>query len=367
MIELFSKQTQGLYILIHIFYIFIVLYFWKSYAKEKKQSNKYHLFLFLFVIYVVFAFDGGDFYHYFLYIYFDDYHAFESVYQIIGQSLGNNYLAFRLVVWGGASVFTCITFKRFGLNIGRTLFFLFAVYISVFDYARATLAMSIYFLGISYLLIPHGKLKIFSRIFGIALIIISTYFHRSLVIAALMTFMIFMPINKRTIIPMVVVFIASGTIMNSVLEVVVGTDIFSEEVSVKIEGYSEQEYDDHFSTYEWIRRYMEYATFYIPMVIITIKLFYSKTVVKASKEIKQLYKITLGLIFLATGTVLTDDLTFVLFYRFLYMAFIPITIIFCYLEQKKIISNRTYIWILYVGIVCKLFGFAKRIAGGRLN
>ena len=109
---------------------------------------------------------------------------------------------------------------------------------------------------------------------------------------------------------------------------------------------------------------MQYATFFIPYCIVAIKVYFKS--IEIPSYIKKLSAIALVLILLSIAVLVVPDLTFVLFYRVLYMSMIPIVVLFCYFEQNNLISNKTYKLIIYLGIAFVLFGFVKRVMGGNL-
>lgn len=359
----FSKPTWGPYICIHILYLIMVLFFWKKYTGLQRKKGESILFPLLFLFFLLFAFDSGDYYHYYNSVTENDYHAMEDVYGAIGSLVNNNYILFRLIVWGGALLLFMRTAKRLKLDVNRTVFLLFVAYISIFDYARASLAMSIFFLGISYIIKPIKK-RVLSFIIGILLIGVSVYFHTSIVVAIIASIIILLPINKKTFLPVVAGVMMALAYFSQSIDVLVNANLFSEEVNSKIEEYSSQEYDNYFSVFEWTRRYMEYATFFIPSIVISWKLYVKG--VKIPKEFESLAKVILALILISLGILAFSNLTFVIFYRFLFMSMIPIVLVYSYCEQNKIITKKTYKFLLYLGITYLLFGFAKRVIGGNL-
>ncbi|MBQ6184921.1 MAG: EpsG family protein [Bacteroidales bacterium] len=359
----FSQPTWETFIAIHVYFIILIVIYWKRYTSEHEESTQSRWFELLFLLYCIFAFDGGDFYNYYLLIREDSLEHMEPVYHIIVHAVNNNYILFRLIVWGGALFFFKKAVKRFNLDYNRSLFFLFAVFISVFDYARASLAMSIFFYGLSLVLLP-GINKIGSYFLGLLLMITSVFFHNSMIIALAASLLLFVPINGFTIVLIIISFSLASSIFAPALQNLVDAELFTDSLNEKIEGYSLQEYQDSFSIYEWIRRYMRYATFFIPYLIVAIKIYF-KTI-EIPTYIRRLSAIVLGFLLLAISVLLIPNLTFVLFYRILFMSMIPILIIFCYFEQNCLISNKTYKFILYLGITSFLFGFVKRVIGGNL-
>lgn len=360
-----SRPTLASFVGIHLYFLLILFLYWRRYTSDLKNANRHSVFGLLFTVFLVFAFDGGDFYNYYNYIHNRDIENLEKVYHYILLLFNYNYLLFRLIVWGSALFLFQKTACRFGLDKQRTSFFLFAAFISVFDYARASLAMSIFFWGVSFLLIPKSN-KAFSYIWGICIMSASVLFHHSMLIAlvaAVISF--FIPLNRKYIPIFLVAFLLLSSLFGTWLNNIVGASLFNDAINSKIEGYSTQEYNDYFSVYEWIRRYIEYGVFFIPFIITSYKYYYTQNSVPSSFH--GLYKICFILILFAISVLFIPNLTFVLFYRILFLCMIPVVLLFCHCEQSGYISNVTYKSILLLGITYLLFGFAKRVLGGSLS
>lgn len=354
------QPTLGAFIAIHVFFFLIVVFNWRKYVKEPSCRDRNPIFTLSLFLFLLFAVDGGDYFHYQYYVVNGDYEPFEPVYKYIGDFVNNRYIPFRMIVWGGALLLFRETLKRFNLDINRTTFFLFVVFISVFDYARASLAMAIFCYGLSFLLVPsHNKLV--SRLLGVGLMLLSIYFHNSMLVACIASIALVLPVNKRTILIIAATFILSGTLLNSIYSNFLSID-FSESINGRLETYSNQEYDNLFSIYEWIRRYIEYSVFFISYIIVAVKFYFTNNTIP--NEFRFLSKIALSILLMSIGVLLIPNMTFVLFYRFLYLAMIPLIILFCYCEQSQLITNKTYLMIIFLGLLYLTFGFVKRIIGG---
>lgn len=358
--------TRGMWVFIHTLFVFIVFSFWKKNVRDINfASNSQKSLVIFFLLYLLFAFDGGDYFHYLYGIHTDNQERGEEIYRDIAIFVSRNYLLFRTIVWGGALTLFLLTVKRLELDIYKSAFLLFAVHISVFDYARASLAMSIYFYGISFLIKPINNGKIISVLCGVSLAALSVYFHRSMAIIIPLTFMIYMPLNKKTLIILLLLFAVSSPILNSILNSLMADDIYSEDISSKIQSYGRSDREDKaFSTFEWIRRYIQYLTFFIPFIWITIKFYSQQFVGYVSPTMIKLHKLTLGIILLAVSVLMTNISTFILFYRFLFMSMIPLTILWFYARRENLVSHKIYLIVLYLAVFYKLFGFLKTYIGG---
>lgn len=180
------KGQTPLLVFSNILFLLFLFFFLKSalssgYTSEKKVKKTY----FLIFIFCLFSFWGTDWYHYLQYFInikdgFGEFVPMEDVYVWLMNILPS-YILFRAVVWGGAILLLAKTISNLHLNKGLFLFFFCAISLIWFSYTRATLAMSFLYCGLSYLIKAqrgYGN-KFINNIVGVALIIISFYFHKS--------------------------------------------------------------------------------------------------------------------------------------------------------------------------------------------
>ena len=96
-----------------------------------------------------------------------DYITSRSVCQIV-----LNYFLFRLAVWGGSLALIIATARKFGASVYRTLFVVLAGFIVTYSYARATLAMSVFSMGIvTICMAVENKHKFLPIIIGYAIFV----------------------------------------------------------------------------------------------------------------------------------------------------------------------------------------------------
>lgn len=176
-----TQQTPSL-VLFNIFLLFLLFLTLKEALEPPHIVSlaKYRFALILCVIFCLFSFWGTDWFNYFDFfpnLQSGDKGHMEDVYVWIARNLSPNYLIFRLIIWGGAFYLFILILKS--LDISEDLVLLFFVVYSIiwFSYTRATIAMTIAFLGGS---IMYRKEKHFlSFIIGSVLLFVSTYFHKS--------------------------------------------------------------------------------------------------------------------------------------------------------------------------------------------
>ena len=105
----------------------------------------------------------------------------EEVYYRILDFCNYNYLAFRLIVWGGALVLVLLTFRRLSIPTDLATLLFGCIWVIYFSYARVSLAMAMVFYGASLIYKPKQGFGAGSYLIGLALIILSFFFHKSAV------------------------------------------------------------------------------------------------------------------------------------------------------------------------------------------
>lgn len=175
---------KGLFDLVLWFLIFLVLKQATVYPYKLSQSRRI-VGVTLILIFCLFPFWGGDYYHY-----RDSYEVvragwinhYEEVYIWVINNLTFSYTSFRLVVWGFALSILFWAYKRIGVNYDLILFFFGAVSLLRFSYARASVAMAILILGLTFLYKPIKKGRFLSIVIGSIITCSAVFFHRSSVI-----------------------------------------------------------------------------------------------------------------------------------------------------------------------------------------
>ena len=354
-----TECSKGMYLYCFAFFLLIFSVYWKKYSGFCKSLKLDILFFLLILAYVTTSFYNGDFWHLQDYIVNENqlWKPSEPIYDTISDFVGDNYLLFRIIVWGGALVLIIKIFKRYSLNINTTLYYFFALYISVFDYARVSLAMAIYFFGFVLFTNVPKKFSLWCKVLGVTLMLLSVVFHTSLLAVILLTFIIWLPLNKKTLIFLAFAFpIFSLIIKFVVFDIILGGA--GELIMYKISGIIDADMGET-TTMERIRLMWHYSTFYIPFIIVSYLLFFKNDVNHFPKSILKLYKITLSIIVLATSTLFLGTSSKVLFYRFLYMSMIPLTVLMCYLKETGVLSLKMYKKIMIYGALYLVFRHTK--------
>ena len=325
------------------------------------SSYKRRLFLLGVAAFSITCFINGDFYNYQEFVRNYDFsiaasnHA-EPIYGFIIRIVGRNYLLFRIIVWGSGLLILSRSIVCLGLDDYKVIYFLLASFILTFSYARASLAFSIYFLGLA-LVCTQQKKTILKRLIGIVLILVSYFFHHSMIIAILITPIIIMPFDRITIlvgmllIPLL--FALFSNVINSIL--LSGEFLDNEELADQIVFYAERSIDAinwKGRIYEW----SNYASYFLPLLVLTYNGYYRKRKLFPF-YIEAFYKVAFSLTLVATMFLFLNIEGKVFFYRILFMTFIPLSIVVCFAAANRIISRKTFLFLLYVGLAAQLDRF----------
>lgn len=164
-----------------------------------KCNHKGYLTMFLLLTsYAVLDYTGGDFFGYYsLYqnskMYGSTLHM-EPVYGWLIRHTGN-YYQWRFAVWGGATLLWVMTIKRMKQDVDyAALMFLLLVFYN-FVAGRQTIGFSFIFFGLSVLLC-RDKGKIIQLLMGVALILCSLYFHRTMIVYCILLLFAMIPFRK---------------------------------------------------------------------------------------------------------------------------------------------------------------------------
>lgn len=367
----------------HFFLMILINWYPCTYPGEERPAAPYKkvAFTIAFFIFLIICCIDGDWYHYqemvWNYNFTEGYNNHgEDVYGVIIAFANKNYLAFRILIWGSAFGLILQTFKRFMIDSFVAQYFLFSVFFLVFSYARVSLAMALYFYGISFILVPAAKFAILKKLAGVAIIFSSYFFHHSMALAIAVTPIIFIPLNKKTIVALCILFPVLAKIFENLFQgLIIDEELMNnEELQQQLKFYSKRTT----ATTNWkgiLYEYSGYLRFFVPMIVITAKLYFSSSYqtkwdeeegeyivpVKIPQDIQRLFKITFSIIILALSFLTMNMGSNVFFYRVLFFTFIPITILCSFLADEQLITRKTFIILLLMGILAQLYRFLYSI------
>ena len=342
------------------YFLYVVSFYRKCVLHPDWQQTKGNWGLFLFSLFLIIVASNGntsDWFSYQQIVWNYDFgpqgvnHG-EPVYAYIVKFVNKNYLLFRIIVWGGAFLLACITFKRFEVNVNVAAFVLVAAFLLKFNYARASLAMASYFLGLSFLLKPIKNLKVLS-IALTALFFWGAYeFHHSLLPVLYITIMAYVPLNRFSLLviivllPFVVSYLSNSIDVASILE--------DESIASKFESYTERA--DGFTNFlGYISKIIGYGSFVIPITIITLSI--NKQQKKIELPMLRFYRVTIAVFLFAVSFLFMGLQSEFFIYRYLFVTFIPISVLSTYLYENEILSRSKFTIMVLSGICAQAFSF----------
>lgn len=312
--------------LLNIFiYNIASLLFLIPYIANKNIANKNNKFtwilLLLLCLYGVYA---GDWIHYKDTLLYYEYYGetgLEDIYDHIVSITGNNYLLFRLIIWGGALIVLHALFYRLPINRFRVLGFYAIWGILFFAYARVSLGLALFFYGFSFFVYPFRRHKTIGRIFGGICLISSFFCHKSIIVLCLLFPFAFISLSRKKIILLFVLGLASVSALNWLVQYI---DI----LIVGIEGI------EHFkqeARSQPLGQFLVGISNKIPLFLLFFYLMYKlqwkHRIQMLPLFIQRYFTLVIYIVLLSLIFYFSNIESKVLYYRTLYMSFIPLAII----------------------------------------
>lgn len=320
------------------------------YAFRNAGKNIYNKVLINFIwgiilFFCIYPFFSGDWLHYrekIIYFYYYRATDLEPIYTSIMDFVGLNYFAFRFIIWGCALIFLKLLFSRLKIFETRTLLIFIIWGLLFYSYPRVSLGLSILFYGYSLLIKPINR-KLISYALGILLIILSCSFHKSIIsLAVIIPFTLF-PITRKLVCLFIIgAFLGVYFINNYLLSlkdittIIEGGNYFIKEANAISLGQQ---------IVNFVLR--------IPIIVISVIIAYKVLFRKQFHLNSYIYKFLsyLILILLLSFVFFFSDISnLTLFYRTLYMAFIPLSIVLAALYKTRLNHTiRTWTYVAYIG------------------
>lgn len=327
------------------------------------------------LLFALTCFMNEDFFHYqevmSLYkdrVFGDQEAAVEEFYQYLIYYINGDYFLFRLVVWGSSLALIILAARKFGANVYHTLFIVLAGFIVTYSYARATLAMATFSLGAVMICMAVDKRwKVIPLIIGMCIVASSIYFHRSMLpMIALAMLWLFIPWKKTVakysmwLFPL---FVALFYVVIKIAfeELFTIAEMVDDESGTmnKFEIYAEKEAVKS-NVKGYIHLALQYSTFYLPMFILSTVFRSDKVLQIVDKRVIWLYSLACLMVAFATSLLFLDMDNSILFYRYLFMTFIPLSILIAYTKDTRVLQVKLYRWIIYFSAIynfLQLFAF----------
>jgi len=263
----------------------------------------------------------------------------------IATFVDGNYELFRLIIWGSAILFYFLTSKILKLNSFFALLLWFVFFNGIIFYARATLAMAIFFLGAAIMI--RRKKNIFTLIIGAAIMISSLFFHREMMVAVGLSPIMFIKISKKNykillITVLVVAIPATFFIINnpSLLTDLTNNDTYADRFN---------SYQDEMAAGTWggqnilgyIALFLRYIIYYWMIIVISrVFLRNKETDDETFEMMRKIFQLASAVIVVASVFLLVFGYG-VFFYRIIYISAIPMSLLISYLYSVRKIKKQT--------------------------
>lgn len=301
----------------------------------------YHLFFILgILIYCLFDKASGDYFHYEEIIeemsVLNSAGHLEPVYLFFARTVDFNYFLFRLIVWGGSLFFwvKCVRLVQLREDVVYSMFILFTL--TIFSYARVSLAITIFLFGYILLITSSQRTrrnKIFIRVLGLALIIVSTFFHKSVFVLILLTPFSFIRLSRKWIIISVILFPIF----------VYAVNLFADKLLLANLDFAGANYLHKEKLEDGLGGMLNKVLLNIGLTLLFIRLIYFFSFKKnlfIPKYINRLYSLSYMIFYLASVLSFLSIGSSAISYRVKNMAFFPLIFVITYyvtnLEKKKI-------------------------------
>lgn len=334
-------------------------------SRNKFNPSEKRILWFAVLFFCLYAFWDTDYFS-FARVFYEGLEDFrDPIYQYISELSFGSYIIFRLWVWGISIMLVRDTAKRFGLNLNNFCYVFTIFFLLTFSYARVSFGMALYFWGLSFLIIKDGSF--FNRILKIVISFILAYWaHRSMLVVILLTPLIHIKLSKKIIIYLAILspFIILG-VQVILGNIIAGTLLSGEnEFAQSASGYAKSSIEIDFNWKWQLITTLRYWSFYISLIYILYILFFKDRWKNCSLWIQSLLTLTLFIVIIAVIILVIAGNKmlglWVIGYRYLYMAGIPLSIIISYLYQKKILSKKELnVLLLFPFLYAELFIFGK--------
>ena len=321
-------------------------YLFPLFGNKSRKDNGYVLTWFFLLFLCLYSLYSGDWLHYREKLDFYEMYSFsglEPVYDMILFQIEGRYILFRFIVWGIALLLLRTLFHRLAINSFRMLGFFVIWGILFFAYARVSLGLSLLFYGYSFWVKPTHKMRFIGYLWGTVCVFSSIFCHKSLVVLVLL-------------LPFTLIYLYRKRFLFYCCCCIILLFIFNNLILPYIDIYlSQLDGTEYFSAESYARPFGKKivdASVRSPLFILMAYLVYELVWKKKQKEFSweiQRYFVFVILIFLTSLTLFFSDIkSQVLFYRVLYMIFIPFAIILS--EAYFIVSRR-------VLLLCSLMAY----------
>lgn len=340
-------------ILISIFIFSLLLAF--SICNKSKYTNTNRPSIFthtIILLFCVFAFWDQDYYGYIELLNAIDYrfpnedqaNHLEQLYVWIAYFVNGHYTLFRLCIWGLAYILFIKTLKNFNIYSKQSIALFIVYFLLMFSYARVSLGMTSLFYGVS-LFLQSDKKRIINICLGLVMLVLSYNAHKSMFVVIAVLPLIFFRYNKYTvpiiaISAMLAAWSCADMLISEILISEISNDEYGEVIQASAINYITTE-TSKMGIVGKMQRLLQVITLILPTMYCFINNDVNKYI-SSNFKLRCLvnYSLLISLISLALGIIISFESP--LFYRIIFMAYIPNIIIISTLFKNHILSISGY-------------------------
>lgn len=327
-----------------LFDLFLYTLIYKISKNNLKFNNNNTVLFCLILVFCIYPFWGGDYFHYYeSYIDYKKCNAYTWIDPIYDRFMdfSPTYGIWRIIVWGTGLISVFWASKILDIETNQFIYYFTVFLLLVFSYARVSLGMSILLLG--YAFIIQSKKNIFKICLGIITIIISMFFHKSLILPILVSFISFVKLNRKLlivfiiIIPIIIIFIR-----NHFETLAYASGILNEEQMAKAASYTSGEKSKELGIAAIINNILQYLPIYYSVFFLTRS--YYKYYPSLDFRDRSLYKISLFMC-IASNIFLFIPNAYTMFYRMLTLSKFPTILAICrYKDIIPVINIKRFVF-----------------------
>lgn len=358
LIPIYPSFNLILYLVLSAFYVYPVFIGQKiKYSPISYRSGSFWSFTILVILFCVFAFSSGDYIHYYKLI--ENIIALgigihlEDAYVWILMNVSKNYWAWRLIVWGSATIILLIAFKRLKLRALTSYASIIIFYLITLYCMRGNLGTSIMLLGLTYLMPGINKNKWSSLFVGSLLLISSFYFHKSMLLSLVLLIPSIFNLTRRTLRISFYVFPFAVTAIRIALHYISENGL---------EGLSQQTSDSatlyaNVDTFEYTANgILNLIVQYFAPYLVLVYAYTNNLMNRLPRYIRFFFNYWYVWLYLATVCAFQE--TGGWFYsRFMYMSNLPLAVFMAYV-LAYFPRSKMQKWIIFMGLLGCLYNLA---------
>lgn len=275
----------------------------------------------------------------------------DPIYYYLQYFSFENYLIFRTWIWGVSLLLLYGLCNKLRVATPVAIFILASSFLMTFSYARVTLGMTAYFYGLSILI--FNRKTIYNISITLGLFILSFMAHRSMLPIILLSPFAIVSLNKKYYVILLALIIPLQyyvtTFMGQLSTEYIQTGGSFSGFTESAEHYASFNYNT--SDFNWkfaLVSYLRYISIYLILGVVSKSLLMSNYSKRIPFHYKRLLMVTALVVLLASIFLLNPSESagalYIIGYRYLYVAIIPLTILLAYVVQKHA-CKKWHFWL----------------------